>query len=173
MRKSNWIILAVLVIASIFFLWLWYYLKFDLVDHPRDLILSIIWWVVVVAACVGIHYVERIRQRNIRTAYLAPGLIYNSEAGIVRFQPPVTYVDELQEILSNLKYNFERPDEPNQKRVRFTYIVRSAKFADDGDKWEGEVVQVSRPDDPQPFSGREQLAVLLGIKPEELAQKRP
>ena len=72
MRKSNWIILAVLVIASIFFLWLWYYLKFDLVDHPRDLILTILWWVVVLAACVGIHYVEKMRQRNIRTAFLAP-----------------------------------------------------------------------------------------------------
>lgn len=161
MRKSNWIILAVLVIASVFFLWLWYYLKFDLVDHPRDLILTIIWWVVVLAACIGIHYVEKMRQRNIRTSFLAPGLIYNSEAGIVRLEPTATYVEELQRILSELKYTFERPDEPNQKRVRFTYIVRSDKFSHDGDTWEGEVVRVADPNDPYPFNGREQLAVLL------------
>ena len=149
MRKSNWIILAVLVIASIFFLWLWYYLKFDLVDHPRDLILTILWWVVVLAACVGIHYVEKMRQRNIRTAFLAPGLIYNSEAGIVRLEPTGSYVEELQRILSELQYTFERPD----------------KFSDDGDTWEGEVVRVANPQDPQPFNGREQLAVLLkGLK---------
>ena len=165
MRKSNWIILAVLVITSIFFLWLWYYLKFDLVDHPRDLILTILWWVVVLAACVGIHYVEKMRQRNIRTAFLAPGLIYNSEAGIVRLEPTGSYVKELQRILSELQYTFERPDEPNQKRVIFTYIVRSDKFSDDGDTWEGEVVRVANPQDPQPFNGREQLAVLLmGLK---------
>lgn len=164
MKKSNVIIMLILVIASIFFLWLWYYLDFNLVDHPKDLVLSIIWWVVVVVACVGIHMAERIRQKNIRTAFLAPGLIYNSEAGIVRFEPPADYVDELQTILEELKYNFEKPDEPNQSRIRFKYIVRTSKFADEGDKWKGEVLRVgggSSQHDPIPFENREELVKIL------------
>lgn len=164
MRKSNVIIMLVLVMASVFFLWLWYYLDFDLVDHPRDLVLSIVWWIVVVVACVGIQLAERVRRKNIRTAFLAPGLIYNSEAGIVRFEPPATYVSELQNILENLRYNFERPDEPNQSRIRFKYIVRTSKFADEGDKWKGEVLRVgggSSQHDPIPFDNREELVKIL------------
>lgn len=161
MKKSNIIIMLILVIASIFFLWLWYFLGLNFVDHPRDLVLSIIWWLVVIIACVGIHFAEKLRQKNIRTSFLAPGLIYNSEAGIVRFQPPVTYVQQLQDILDSLKYNFERPDEPNQSRVRFKYIVRTDKFADEGGKWTGEVVRVQYPDDPIPFNDREELTAIL------------
>ncbi len=161
MKKSNVIIMIVFVIASIFFLWLWYYLGLDAVDNPRDLVLTILWWLLVIVACVGIHYAEKIRQKNIRTAFLAPGLIYNSEAGIVRFEPPAEYVDELQNILDALKYNFERPDEPNQSRIRFKYIVRTDKFADQGDTWEGEVLRVQNPQDPIPFNGREELTAIL------------
>ena len=55
MRKSNWIILAVLASASAFFLWLWYYLNFSLVDNPVDLAFTIVWWAAIIAGCVGIH----------------------------------------------------------------------------------------------------------------------
>ena len=37
MRKSNWIILAVLASASAVFRWLWVYLSVSLVDNPGDL----------------------------------------------------------------------------------------------------------------------------------------
>ncbi len=161
MKKSNVIIIAILIIASIFFLWLWYYLGLNVVDNPRDLILTILWWIVVVAVCIGIHFAERIRQKNIRTAFLAPGLIYNSESGIVRFEPPAEYVSELQAILDALEYNFERPDEPNQSRIRFKYIVHTAKFDKQGDVWEGEVLRVNNPDNPIPFNSREELANIL------------
>lgn len=44
MRKSNYLILGILVVASIFFLWMWYALNFNLVDNPLDLVLTIVWW---------------------------------------------------------------------------------------------------------------------------------
>lgn len=47
MRKSNYLILGILVVASIFFLWMWYALNFNLVDNPLDLVLTIVWWAVV------------------------------------------------------------------------------------------------------------------------------
>ena len=34
MRKSNWIIAAVLLLASVAFIWIWHALQFDLVDNP-------------------------------------------------------------------------------------------------------------------------------------------
>ena len=54
MRKSNWIIAAVLLLASVAFLWIWHALQFDLVDNPLDIVVTVVWWVVIVAACVAI-----------------------------------------------------------------------------------------------------------------------
>lgn len=53
MRKSNWIIAAVLLLASVAFLWIWHALQFDLVDNPLDIVVTVVWWVVIVAACVA------------------------------------------------------------------------------------------------------------------------
>lgn len=87
MRKSNWIIAAVLLLASVAFLWIWHALQFDLVDNPLDIVVTVVWWVVIAAACVAIHWAEKKRQERIRTIFVAPGLLYNSEMGVVRLSP--------------------------------------------------------------------------------------
>lgn len=112
MRKSNWIIAAVLLLASVAFLWIWHALQFDLVDNPLDIVVTVVWWVVIVAACVAIHWAEKKRQERIRTIFVAPGLLYNSEMGVVRLSPDDEVVDALQAILSNLTYGFELAELP-------------------------------------------------------------
>lgn len=149
MRKSNWIIAAVLLLASVAFLWIWHALQFDLVDNPLDIVVTVVWWVVIVAACVAIHWAEKKRQERIRTIFVAPGLLYNSEMGVVRLSPDDEVVDALQAILSNLTYGFELAELPANSRVRFQRIVHSSKFGDAGATWEGDVVEVSRPRSPQ------------------------
>lgn len=119
MRKSNWIIAAVLLLASVAFLWIWHALQFDLVDNPLDIVVTVVWWVVIVAACVAIHWAEKKRQERIRTIFVAPGLLYNSEMGVVRLSPDDEVVDALQAILSNLTYGFELAELPANSRVRF------------------------------------------------------
>lgn len=84
-RKSNVIIIAILMVASIAFLWLWNYLDYD---------------------------------------------------------PNVS------------------PD-ASQKRLRFSYIVHSPKFSDEGRVWEGDVVQVSGPRDSLPFNSAQELSKIL------------
>ena len=74
MKKSNWILLTVFLIASIFLLWLWYYLGFNRVDNPLDLVLSIIWWVVIVVSFVVISRAEKKRREEIRTIYVGSHL---------------------------------------------------------------------------------------------------
>lgn len=161
MRKSNWIIVAILVAASAFFLWLWYYLNFNLVDNPVDLLFTIVWWAVIIAACAGIHQAEKKRRERGRTAGLAPGMIYNSEAGVVRLEPDESMTDALQRMLANLDYGVEMAAVPEKSRVRFLQIVRTSKFENGGATWEGEVVRVARPDDPRPFSDKEELRALI------------
>ena len=96
MRKSNWIIAAVLLLASVAFLWIWHALQFDLVDNPLDIVVTVVWWVVIAAACVAIHWAEKKRQERIRTIFVAPGLLYNSEMGVVRLNPNEEVVDALE-----------------------------------------------------------------------------
>lgn len=161
MRKSNWIIIAILVAASLVFLWLWHTLQFDLVDNPIDLVITAVWWLVIVLACVAIHLTEKKRQERIRTIFVAPGLIYNSETGVIRLDPNAVLVDELARVLESLNYNFELAELPANSRVRFQRIVRTEKFADNGDVWEGEVVEVAYPDQPMSFEDRQGLMALL------------
>ncbi len=166
MKKSNWIILAVLTIGAGFFLWLWYYLGFNFVDDPLDLVLAIVWWAVVLAAALGVHFAEKKRRERVRTAYLAQGALFNSEKGLLSlesFEEGTTLVEALQQTLSELKYSFDRADLPKREETRFDRVVRTEKFdEDDEDKWEGEVVDV-RTKETFPFKGKQELAGLLAV----------
>lgn len=161
MRKSNWIIAAILVLASVLFLWVWHALQFDLVDNPLDIIVTVVWWLVIAGACVAIHLAEKKRQERIRTIFVAPGLIYNSETGMVRLGPDTPLVDALAQVLESLTYGFDMAELPSNSRVRFQRIVRSSKFDEAGNTWEGEVVEVARPDRPIPFRDRTELAAIV------------
>ena len=81
MKKSNVIITVVLAAVSIFLLALWYALGLNRVDEPLDLIVSIVWWAVIVAAIIAVVKVENTRRERVRTVYVANGSYYNSEAG--------------------------------------------------------------------------------------------
>ena len=45
MKKSNVIVLAVAALVAAFLLFLWYYLGFNRIDNPFDLVLTICWWI--------------------------------------------------------------------------------------------------------------------------------
>ena len=131
MRKSNVLIIAILAVASVFFLWLWYCLKFDLVDHPRDLVLTIIWWAVIVLVCVLIHHSEKVRRERLRTCFVAPHLVYNAEAGSVPIQGAT--IDTVQDILENLTYGFDIAEQESAAKDNpagfYQLIVRTSVFS--------------------------------------------
>lgn len=162
MKKSNWIIVGILVVASIIFLWLYYTLGFDLV-HQLDLILTIIWWVLIIGICVAIHMVETRRCRAIRTSFLAKDVIYNPEAGIVRVPEGENIITKLEDVLKHLDYDVKSPSSPNDKRIRFDYIVHSDKFALNRGVWEGDVVDVAHNNRSLPFSGKQELELIVGV----------
>ena len=108
MQKSNWIIIAILVAASVLFLWMWQALQFNVVDNPVDLVITLAWWLVIVGACVAIHLAEKKRRERIRTMFLAPGLVYNCETGVIRLEPGTSVVDTLQTLLGALNYKIGR-----------------------------------------------------------------
>ena len=152
--------MAILVAASIIFLAMWYALGFNLVDDPLDLVVTIVWWVVIIAVCLLIKWAENTRRRAIRTYFLGSGVIYNPEAGIVRVDTEA-YIPALQRVLNNLDYSFDEKNISNDQRIRFDYIVRTDKFSDNGRTWVGEVVRVSNPDDVRRFNRKVELARLV------------
>lgn len=179
MKKSNWIILGILVIAAIFFLWLWYHLSFNLVDNPLDLVLTIIWWAVVIIGCIAIHQAEKKRQERIRTVFLTRAKMYNSEAGLTDIESGTSQIEAIEQMLAQLKYDFHMEEPPDESDVHFDCVVRNKTFEFDEDdnaqdaegedkteikvkKWEGEVAFVDLPNqDPRPFSSREELEGIL------------
>jgi hypothetical protein len=161
MKKSNWVIVAILVIASIIFLGMWYFLGFNVVDNPLDLIVSVVWWLLIIIVCVLINWSENKRRRALRTSFLAQGLIYNPEAGIVKLDAVQTRTAALQDILAGLDYSFENQDIKNEERISFAYIVRSNKFENNGASWEGEVIDITNPNETLTFKDREALAAII------------
>lgn len=173
MRKSNILIAAIATVASIFFLWLWYYLQFNLVDNPLDLVLTICWWVIIAVVCVIIHKVEKTRQERLRTCLVAPGLVYNAEAGNVATAGSA--VDAIQSILQDLDYGFgiaeQRDEAKEDPKAFYDLVVRSSKFSVEKDEgtgerqvkeWEGEVASTADPDAPaRRFTSREELEAIL------------
>lgn len=162
MRKSNILIVAILVVASIFFLWLWNYLQFNHVDSPLDLIITIIWWVVIIGVCIAIHEVEKRRREAIRTIFLADDVLYNSEAGLKPLPAdPAACADAMESILENLEYGSRIRETPDETQVRFKRIVRSKKFSQNGDVWKGEIVCLTAPRERHRFQSEQELVELL------------
>lgn len=153
MKKSNIIIFAILIAISFFLLWLWYYLGFNKVDNPLDLVLSIVWWVISAVLIFGIVRFEKKRRQQIRTIYVAPGMLFNSERGAVECVDPETRIKLMQDILANLKYGFNKEDLPDNDQYDFQYVVRTDDFdqknssdqqQQDETEWKGTVVKIDR-----------------------------
>ena len=98
MKKSNFIVLGISAIAAALLLALWYYLGFNHIDNPFDLALAIVWWVGIAVIAAVITRLERQRQRQIRTIYVSPTALYNSESGVVGLKD-ATAVEGMQSIL--------------------------------------------------------------------------
>ncbi len=108
MKKSSIIIAAFLVGGSIVLLWAWSYFGFDQIDYPSSLLLCIVWWVLIVAAVSLVIHAEHKRREAIRTIYVGPRVLFNSEQGIVACPDPVARVSVMYEMLKSLTYNFRK-----------------------------------------------------------------
>ena len=177
MRKSNWIVFALLIVISAFLLYLWYALNFNRIDSPLDLVLSIVWWLIVAGAVALIWNRENARRRAVRTCYVAPTKLFNNELGLMDLAPGEDAAKRIETALDSLDYSFHVEDFPGEedekgdrsKAVNFVYVVRSEKFAgarkegsDEEPEWQGEVAVVSRPnDEPKRFSGFSELQAIL------------
>lgn len=158
MKKSNWIIAAVLVVVSAFLLWLWFYLGLYRIDEPLDLVLSIVWWVVVIAALLLIIRVERTRKERIRTIYVTDRSVFNSEAGLIAYAGEDQLVSIMSRVLRDLDYGFSKEDAPERETFKPLFMVKTAKY--DDDTWEGKVVEADSREE-KTFSDRKELLDIL------------
>lgn len=142
MRKINWIIVVVFIVVSAFLLWLWYYLAFNRVDNPLDLVLSIILWIIVATMAFAIAKVEKARRRRVRTIYVGRNAFFNSEKGMVPYADRVGLVDETERLLNRLKYGFTREDLPKYDEFVVDFIIRTDEFKERVEYYEDEKIPV-------------------------------
>lgn len=167
MKKSNYLVIAIAVLVSAFLLFLWYYLGFNSVDSPTDLVISVVWWVAIVAIVAGIFKLEKSRQQQIRTIYISPAALFNSETGTVELAG-ASVPAAMQQILEGLEYGFESKDAPTKDEFDYRYVVKTDEFKpSDDDKneptWKGAVVKIDREagNTETAFDGIEQLKAAL------------
>lgn len=176
MKKSNVIIFVLLAAASAFLLWLWYFLGFNRVDDPLDLVLAIAWWAAAVIAIAVIVKMERTRRRRIRTVYVGDDAAFNSEKGLLALAEGTPDQEAIASILEELTYGFERADFPDQEEFEAKYFVRTKEFEPEKDddeaeeaaepaprgqeSWKGEVFVVETKEE-KAFDTPEELAAIL------------
>lgn len=166
MKKTNIVLFAVAVAVSAFLLWLWFDLGFYHIDSPLDLVISIIWWLVIVALIAGVAKVEKTRRQKIRTMYVAPDFLFNSEAGVIALEGR-TVLDALEQTIAQLKYDFTNESIEDENKAALKKVVRTktykpARSEDEEPTWEGEVVAAVPDAQPVAFSTKAELASLLG-----------
>lgn len=128
MKKNNYIVIAVAAILGAFLLFLWYYLGFNKIDNPLDLALTVLWWVADAAIVAGIVHFEKKRQEQIRTIYVSPAALFNSERGVVSVPDAADRVEAMESILQGLTYDFSNEDMPDQKDFEYLYVVQTEKY---------------------------------------------
>lgn len=188
MKKSNWIILAIAAVISIFLLWLWFYLELNRIDEPLDLVLSIIWWLLIALTIFVIYRVEKARRQRIRTMYVGKTSFFNSEAGIIPYTDKENLVARIEQTLEDLKYDFTKEDLPDLEEHPMDFVVRTTKFKlketeeqetlseqaqtseqQEEEQWEGSVVFVEREneDEEHPFENKEELFQTINLLPSQ------
>lgn len=170
MKKSNVVVTALIAVVSAFLLFLWVYMGFYRVDTPLDLILSIVWWVIVLAAVALIVTSEKTRRSRIRRIYVGVDALFNSEVGLVEYEGPDQLAIAMGGILDNLKYAFKKEDVPDASEFVAAYFVQTDVYKDRGDTWKGIVVvpaaDASSGGEKRTFEDRESLfAELASLAP--------
>ena len=90
-------------------------------DEPLDLVLSIVWWLVIVVAIAVIVKMERTRRQRVRTVYVGDCATYNSEQGLATIEGSQPMSEVIAGILQSLKYDFSRADFPDKDRLFRTH----------------------------------------------------
>lgn len=168
MKKSNWIGLAIAVLIDVFLLWLWFFLGFNQVDSPLDLVISIIWLAVIVAVVVGVNCLERQREKRLRTMYVSPTAVFNKERGLVSLGSAAAAPSVMERILKDMEYGFDLKEMPKPEEFDCRYVVKTDEYKAAGGEggepiWKGTVVAIDRAAGNRevPFSSRSELAAAL------------
>lgn len=168
MKKSNWIGLAIAVLVDVFLLWLWFFLGFNRVDSPLDLVISIIWLVAIVAVAAAVNRLERQREKRLRAIYVSSTAIFNKERGLVSLGSAAAASSVMERILRDMEYGFDLKEMPKPEEFDCRYVVQTDEYKATGGEggeptWKGTVVAIDHAagNREMPFSSRDELAAAL------------
>ena len=168
MKKSNWIGLVIAVLVDVFLLWLWFFLGFNRIDSPLDLVVSIIWLVAIVAVAAAVNRLERQREKRLRTIYMSSTAVFNKERGLVSLGSAAAAPSVMERILRDMEYGFDLKEMPKPEEFNCRYVVQTDEYKATGGEggeptWKGTVVAIDRAagNREMPFSSRDELAAAL------------
>lgn len=168
MKKSNWIGLAIAVLVDVFLLWLWFFLGFNRIDSPLDLVVSIIWLVAIVAVAAAVNRLERQREKRLRTIYVSSTAVFNKERGLVSLGSAAAAPSVMERILRDMEYGFDLKEMPKPEEFNCRYVVQTDEYKATGGEggdptWKGTVVAIDHAagNREMPFSSRDELAAAL------------
>lgn len=177
MRKSNWVIAALVTVLAVFFVVLWYILGFNRIDAPLDLVLGIVLVLLVIIMIVVLSVQEKHRRKLLRAVYVAVPNAFNTEVGALPAMGADSLVDAAFDTLECISYTTSPVKAPKGFEPTFVIETDSFKCEDedeggqDGEQhktrserlreWKGSVRNVES-DDAVSFDGMAELYKALG-----------
>lgn len=158
MKVSNWIVYAIAAIASAVLLVLWYSLGLYEVDAPVDLVVSIVWWAVIIVSIIIVIRLEKARKERIRNMYVGDAFVYNAEAGRKPYNGGEQLIATLQSTIDGLAYDFTQKDMDSLDKKSIRFIVKTQNYKENA--WQGEIVTVGE-DSISRFENKQELSSLL------------
>lgn len=158
MKKNNWIVYGLCFVASIALLFVWYALGLNRIDEPRDLIITIIWWAFIVVAIIVVIAVENKRKARIRTMYVGPNFIYNSEKGEKDFPEWPQLMNVMDKTLADLNYDFGKNELSEKRQPEVQHVVYTEEYGPA--VWKGNVFSYKTNEETH-FDDKAQLSTIL------------
>ena len=147
MRKSNWFVFVLVLIAALI-LFICYLLVGCHLDPP----LLILWLVLLLISAIVISALEKKRRNLLRMVYVAAPAGFNTSVGPLTFDSAQELVGKIRQILTGIDYDSEPQHAPDSFSPSFKVVTD--KF-DDG-VWTGRVVE-TKTEEQAEFSTSGQL----------------
>lgn len=151
MRKSNWFVFTLALIAALI-LFVCYLLVGCHLDPP----LLIIWLVLLLIGAIVITALEKKRRNLLRMVYVAAPAGFNTSTGPLTFDSAQELVGKARQILTGIDYDSEPRHAPDSFNPSLKVVTD--KF-DDG-VWTGKVVEIET-DEQAEFSTSGQLERII------------
>lgn len=170
MRKSNYIVLALLLVASFVVTYLWLFQGYQLTDTIfTGVVPLVLWWIAIAVVAIVLAASDRKHLVESRTVYVGEGSLFSPTDGLVK-TGTAPLAKQVEGIVGGIRHGSRGKQFPGEDAFTPRLVVRTTDYqgkpGSEPAVWRGEVVEASRDGEGQrwSFDGERELQSILAAR---------